>query len=587
MNIVIYKYFSPKALELAFYRVKCWNDKLVKDQVGLRAFGADLENNCLKLSNKLLEGEYKPQRGFKFYVPKSSLTNRTKTLLYIEDALVYQAIANQLAFENYHKLQEHHSFVFGSVLSPENKLGLDLLEKPEPNFFFFKFWKNLFATFKESIIHSVEVDKAKFKFETDITGFFDCIPHYNLMMVLSEQFGVEDEILDLLSQCLNIWSGTKDSITPGVGIPQGAEPSFLLANLLLHELDELIISNGFKYYRYMDDIKIYGYEKQELVTALVLIDKHLKGCGLSINSKKTSIEAMSEDMEDATVKELKKLDTFAQYLYDEEGLEVIDTFTLDDIENDKQTDKHLAIHKELEKASGLAEQESQSFLEVKIDERLTEEADIINFLEEQLAQVDKELPALFKDASLEIDKLEVEEEKTDIDFIRMSAQFGTNFNKIKALKPHYKANDKLLKYWLFSYKKFFWRANNFGLSLAHYRNNAQIKSFLLNLIQNDFTHYEWSRYMAIQTLSISHEFDDKELRQIYFKMLLNDESDLVKIALYRLLYRHAKSKQFTSTLNKQLQKESNWYLKVLITDFNKNQKNEDIDIVEFINSIGL
>jgi hypothetical protein len=53
------------------------------------------------------------------------------------------------------------------------------------------------------------------------------------------------------------------------------------------------------------------------------------------------------------------------------------------------------------------------------------------------------------------------------------------------------------------------------------------------------------------------------------------------------LYKHSKSKQFVSTLNKQLQIESSWYLKVLISDFNKNHLEKDIDIVEFLNTIGL
>ena len=294
MSKVLEKYFHPNAIKLAFLRVRCWPDRMVKDQVGLNAFGLNLDENCKVLSDKLIKEEYKPQRGFKYYEPKAALTNRTKTMLFVEDALVYQAIANTIATENYDTLKEQEAFVFGSILNPEVKKGLLLLEEDNPNLFFFKFWKNLFNKFKDSIIHNIEVDKVNYKFETDITGFFDCIPHYNLLMKLSDRFNVENEILDLLSTCLNIWSGTKDSITPGVGIPQGPIPSFLFANMLLHDLDDLIIGEGFKYYRYMDDMKIYGYQKEELVKALVLIDKYLKGNGLSINAKKTSIEKQTQ-----------------------------------------------------------------------------------------------------------------------------------------------------------------------------------------------------------------------------------------------------------------------------------------------------
>jgi retron-type reverse transcriptase len=588
MSEVLIKYFNPNSIELAFRRVQCWTDKTVKDQVGLRAFGTNLEFNSKKLSEKIISGNYKPQRGFKFYVPKASFTNRTKTLLFAEDAIVYQAIADTIALESYDTLQQQESFVFGSVLSPEVKKGVAILGEEDPNYFFFKFWKNLFNGFKESIIHSIEVDKAQYKFETDITGFFDCIPHYNLLAKLSERFKVEDEILDLLSSCLNIWSGTKESVTPGVGVPQGPLPSFLLANLILHDLDELIISEGFKYYRYMDDIKIYGYEERELVKALVLIDKYLKGNGLSINSKKTTIEKIEEGVEDATVKELKKVETFSFYDAIDDDIQTFNIEALlgkltsdDSAKKDKSESE-----KEINKTSKLSDQEQNSdFFDTSNVNILTDEKEIIQYWETLIAEVETNLPKLFKEESN--DKLVLNEDVDDIDFIKLSAQYGISVRKLSDLKSDFKPNDKLLKYWLFAYKKFFWRANNFGLTLGLYRYNDQVKSELLNLVLTDFVLYEWARYFALQTLSLSQNFTDKDLRQEFFKMLQEEQSDLVKISLYRLLFGHSNGEQFNATLRKQLQKENNQYLKILIADFNKNHSGKDIDIVEFLNSIGL
>ena len=99
--------------------------------------------------------------------------------------------------------------------------------------------------------------------------------------------------------------------------------------------------------------------------------------------------------------------------------------------------------------------------------------------------------------------------------------------------------------------------------------------------------FEWNRYYAIQTLSFNHKFTDKELRQIFFEMLINETSDLAKISLYRLLFKHSTNKQFLSTLKKQLQKENSLYLKILIADFNKYNSSEDLDFVEFLNFIGI
>ena len=175
----------------------------------------------------------------------------------------------------------------------------------------------------------------------------------------------------------------------------------------------------------------------------------------------------------------------------------------------------------------------------------------------------------------------------DIDFIKLSAQYGISVRKLNDFKSDFKPNNELLKYWLFAYKKFFWRANNFGLTLGLYRYNEQVKKELFSLITTDFVLYEWARYFALQTLSLSQKFADKELRQDYFKMLQEEQSDLVKISLYRLLFGNSKNEQFNATLKKQLQKENNQYLKIVIADFNKNHSGKDIDIVEFLNSIGL
>lgn len=571
MSKVLSKYFNPEAIKLAYNRVKCWSDRTTKDQVGIRAFGHNIDENCNSFSNKILSGNYKPKRGFKFYVPKASKTLRTKTVLFIEDAIFYQAIVDKIAENNYSKLKEHEEFVFGSVLTSEVIKGVSILEENEPVFFFFKFWKNLFQKFKDSIIQSIEGDRVKYKFETDITGFFDCIPHYNLFSKLSTEFNVEDEILDMLSDCLNIWSGTKESMTPGVGIPQGVAPSFLLANLLLHKLDELLINQGYRYYRYMDDISIYGYNKKELLNALVLIDKYTKGNGLSINSKKTSIIEIDES-EDSRVKELKKMQFFS--LYD------------DEFEESSQSN----INNELDKNSDKLSDQDGNFIfrtDHNVVETITDEKEIIKYWRSNITSVEYELPKLFKNPSADLKDLQICNNVDDLDFIRLSSQYGNSFSAILNLDEDVLPSDTLLKYWCFAFKEFFWRANIFSYTLMHYKNNEELKQWITGLFLTDFDNYEWVRYFIILNISLNQSFSDKELRQVYFKLLVDENSELVKVSLYRLLFRHSKNKQFTSAIRKELKNENNHYLKLLITDFNKNQDLGGVSIQEFIKAIGV
>ena len=63
---------------------------------------------------------------------------RTITILLIEDALVYQSIANSIASNNYESLTKNNAFIFGSVLNEEVKEGIKLLNNEDAELYFFK-----------------------------------------------------------------------------------------------------------------------------------------------------------------------------------------------------------------------------------------------------------------------------------------------------------------------------------------------------------------------------------------------------------------------------------------------------------------
>jgi len=566
LKLVLTEYFNTENLKLAYYRVICWPERLVKDRFGINAFGANLETNLKVLSEKIISGNYNPQTGFKFYEPKSSGTQRTKTLLMIEDAMVYQAISNKIAQKVYSQLAENENFVFGSVLAPDVQLGQEILKIENPNFFFFKFWKSLFGKFKESVIKAIEEDKATYKFETDITGFFDSIPHYNLLLTLSSEFGVEDEILDILSQCFNAWSGTKDNSTPGVGIPQGPQPSFFFANLLLHPLDKQVIGDGHKYYRYMDDIKIYGYSEEDLLDILVQIDNYLKSHGLSINSKKTSIQKIDAASEDETVKEFRRIAIMGDD-YDN----VLSEITIQNNTIDSNIIKNL---------SSIFEQTNDDSINTN-GEFLSNPEEIIEFWESEIKIVEEELPALFKTDSIEL----VNPDKTDdIDFIRYSAKYGTALRALKEVKT-IEVNQDLLKYWLFALKKYFWRASNYVITLQYYKDNPILKKELKELYKYG-KNYECYRYHIVNCMTYNFNYQDKELRD-FFKILKEEKSVLVKYAIYCLIIKHSNDPQLLSTIKGNISIEQNQYLKLIVLDYWKNDTNRADSMQDLIKSVGL
>jgi hypothetical protein len=407
-----------------------------------------------------------------------------------------------------------------------------------------------------------------YKFETDITGFFDAIPHYNLLLILSTEFGVEDEILDLLSECFNAWSGTKESSTPGVGIPQGPLPSFLLANLLLHPLDKQVIGEAFKYYRYMDDINIYGYSEEELLDILVMIDNYLKGNGLSINSKKTRIEKIDETKEDSTVENFKRLEILVKD-YDV-TVQLVDNPS---IAESNSLDKDISL---------LFDQTNEELID-NTPEIISDPDEIIKFWEGEIQSVEEELPSLFTriDGLL---SLKDEKKTDDIDFIRLSSKYGTALGAIQEFKLT-EANPDLLEYWLFAFRKYFWRAKNYIITLQYYRNNKTLKKALTGLYSHG-KNYEQYRYYIVTCLTYNFNHTDKELRD-FFKLLKAESSDLVKYAWYCLLIKKSKDRQLHTTVKSNLSNETSEYLKLIVLDYWKYDNKRLDSMHDLINSVGL
>ena len=531
MNKVLKIYFGPKEIELAFRRVQAWSSSQVRDQVGLRNFGSELKGNSNGLSKRLISGDFSPRRGFKFYMPKSNDTFRTQTQLVAEDAIVFQAIANELAKRSYNKLNAYASQVFGSMLSESASIGVPLLNEKNPNFSFFADWKPLFKDFKNAVINAIKSEESIYKLETDITGFFDSIPHYNLFQVLKNEFQVEDEVLDILSECLNEWSGTRDGKTHGVGIPQGPAPSFLLANMFLYVLDQSLISEGVSYYRYMDDIKIYGYERKKMQGYLHYIDKYTKSRGLSINSKKTKITKLNPEKEDETIMSLRKM-SFPSI----------------------NTEMILAFYRK-------SKPENQ------------ESNDLSNLLNE-IDEIRNSLDNMFVSS---IDsKLEIKEGFIDIDLIHISVKYSETLKSIQAISPKYMPPDDLIPYWVAGIKTFYWRASGLLCVFQNYPYNDEVKKNLVELY-NYFDAYEWVRFYIITTLSFNFNFSDRELKEDFVHYLKIDPEALPRIALYRLLFVHLKNEQIKEQITVILNDDKSDHVKRVIKDFISNRNYIHLD----------
>lgn len=148
-------------------------------------------------------------------------------------------------------------------------------------------------------------------FDADLSGYFDTIPHNNLLILLKERI-VDQRVLRLIimwlkSPIVEIDERGKQRIFGGkknkVGTPQGGVISPLLANIYLNLLDRIICKkNGFyakrgvKIVRYADDFVIMGrYLDTEV---LQRINSLLTRMGLILNKEKSRmIDARKESFD--------------------------------------------------------------------------------------------------------------------------------------------------------------------------------------------------------------------------------------------------------------------------------------------------
>ena len=546
-------YFSNDCILLAWERYIRNNQKEAKDYLGIRAFGSNLEENINRLSAKLLNNTFKPSRPPKFFRPKPNGMQRTITILPIEDALVYQSIANSIASNNYDSLTKNNAFIFGSVLNEEVKEGLALLNNDDAEFYFFKSYLSLYKEFSNKVNELIE-QGLKFKLETDITGFFDSIPHYNLLSVLSDEYKVDERILDLIGECLNTWSGTSEGLTPGVGIPQSTDASAFFANIFLHNLDNILVDQFLPYFRYMDDIRIYGHTQKKLREILREIDNYLKRNALSLNSKKTLIEEIEEKNK-------------------EESLINFDFDSADEIFYGNNNENEF-----LE----LSEQEGYSGTEL-LNNKEKDKEDIDNLYKELEIIKDE----FIKNIKL-VKKTEGSLEKKEIQrkFISFSFQFR---RIIRILKDNeiiiYLKKDKFLEGLIYLLDKCFWHANHFCWAIALYNEDKYIKDELLKLARK-YSSYEWVQHHIYSCLARSQEFSAFEIREI------GDDLDTIsswfgKKTIYMLLLKNCKNDQMKESILHKVKKENDFALKREVLSFSKLWSEQGISNKDLLISLGI
>lgn len=257
-----------RKLTASFKEVKANKGAGGIDGETIESYETNLEDNVLNLLQRLRNKEYRPSPVKRVYIPKKDGKMRPLGIPTIEDRIVQQSLVNILQ----PKFEEtlFHNWSVGYRPNRGVKRAMQI------------------------ILWNIE-SGYNYIYDADIKGFFDNIPHENLMTILKKYIS-DRTALGLIEAFLKagyLESGKLLDIESGT--PQGGVISPLLANTYLNELDWELDLNGLRFVRYADDFLIFAKSKEDIQRAVGITKAKLKELGLEIAEGKTKVVDFRKD----------------------------------------------------------------------------------------------------------------------------------------------------------------------------------------------------------------------------------------------------------------------------------------------------
>lgn len=287
------------------------------------AFSAAFESNIRELSRALRTGEYTIDPLYRLNTPKTTFVSRPGTALSIRNEIVLTGAISLIAHNIDRTLSDA---VYSWRVSDKPKkdvlfresdvLALPFLKRRTIQQFVdpFDAWYLLWPEFDEqSRKTALEDERFKYLVVTDISAYFENIELNVLEAALHERSGADGHFIRFLMEHYRIWSREGMSGRRlGKGIPQSSQPSSFLGNMYLAPIDErisqLYSSDDVRYFRYMDDIRIFCKTEKDAQRCIYEIDDRIRLLGLNIQSAKTEIIPASQMMSRLHDERLDELD---------------------------------------------------------------------------------------------------------------------------------------------------------------------------------------------------------------------------------------------------------------------------------------
>lgn len=308
------KLYSKNNLQLAWMRVKTGQNIFYKNYYRDLLSGYEIaqEHNLANLSERLKGGSYQPSDIIKFYVPKASGLHRPISFLHLDDLIVYQAFCNIIVEKFSEKRKEYErKYIFSNILNRTD----------ETSIFLFKKWSIGYKAYNRQIKKYYE-DGNSWVAHFDLAAYYDTIDHFVLKNQISKNS--YKDFTGLLEKCLEKWSNQKDSKSLHHSIPQGPLSSAVLGEFYILPIDRALIKKSIKYVRYVDDIKIFGKTKDEVLKGVIILERECKERGLIPQAKKYEL-AKADSLQDALGKN-PSLSSIEKKLLDDDDAKTADLF---------------------------------------------------------------------------------------------------------------------------------------------------------------------------------------------------------------------------------------------------------------------
>lgn len=282
-------------------------DNFVLDPVGYVDFASNLDERLQYLIEQVQAYRYRPRHLLDIDIPKSGLSVRPGNVLPIEESILLHAIIYLLAPMLDKKLDDT---VYSYRLHPDWKkrikkrdslfreLRIDLpflkratIRSISP----FDAWYEQWPEFEKAAFNAYTQEGYTHLTKTDITAYFENIDlHLLEMQIRTLLRREEDKIIQLLFRILDGWTRITSTGTPiGRGIPQGNEVSSFLGNIYLipldRELNKFSREYDAKWFRYVDDVKIFTRSEKDARQAVFVINDALRALHLNLQGSKTEI----------------------------------------------------------------------------------------------------------------------------------------------------------------------------------------------------------------------------------------------------------------------------------------------------------